>query len=345
MPHNGAPVRAIGDMLYGRTVRSLLALPDRGFRRSDVLAVVTGAPMRTGDGLAPGRAWERISRAAGVVGGGDWAARLAVFAADQRARADEADQDEQDRLAEHLRRDADRAEELAEFVSDLQADLAVAGRDRFVGGHGRRHPGPGVQVPGRRTPPLALARGRTTGRRPGRRSPRPAGRPGRCRRASPVGGGVSPHAGRRTRHVPAPGRPSRRRRAGRSGVDGGRARARPAGRCSAWPRGRSRRRRLEDSLLPDDERRAAGGELALRAEKVHDDHRHLLAAMAAAEPDDAVFSPRRPPPPGRPVGVALAAGRCGPPVRPRRRVHRGPGASWKAPGSGRCRRTRRGWPG
>ena len=117
MPHNGAPVRDIGDMLYGRTVRSLLALPDRGFRRSDVLAVVTGAPIQDGDGLAPGRAWERISRAAGVVDGRDWAPRLAVFAADQRARADEADEDEQDRLAEHLRRDADRAEELAAFVA------------------------------------------------------------------------------------------------------------------------------------------------------------------------------------------------------------------------------------
>ena len=130
-------------------MRSLLALPDRGFRRSDVLAVVTGAPIRTGDGLAPGRAWERLSRAAGVLAAGDWAPRLAVLATDQRVRADEADQDEQDRLADHLRRDADRAEELARFVSDLQTDLAAARRDRFVDGHGRRHPGPGVQVPGR----------------------------------------------------------------------------------------------------------------------------------------------------------------------------------------------------
>ncbi len=125
IPHNGAPVRAVGDMLYGRTVRSLLALPDRNFRRSDVLAVVTGAPIRTGAGLAPGRAWERISRGAGVIAAADWTPRLAVYATDQRARAAEADQDEQDRLADHLRRDADRAGELATFVSDLQADLAT----------------------------------------------------------------------------------------------------------------------------------------------------------------------------------------------------------------------------
>ena len=95
-----------------------------GFRRSDVLAIVTGAPTRHGDGPAPGRAWERISRAAGVVAGEDWAPRLAVFAADQRGRAVEADEDEQDQLAEHLRRDADRAEELAQFVADLKSDLS-----------------------------------------------------------------------------------------------------------------------------------------------------------------------------------------------------------------------------
>ena len=34
IPLNGTPVRALGDMLLGRTLRALLALPDRGFRRS-----------------------------------------------------------------------------------------------------------------------------------------------------------------------------------------------------------------------------------------------------------------------------------------------------------------------
>ena len=66
--HDGSPVRDIGDLLLGRTLRALLALPERSFRRNDVLAVLTGAP--TG---VPSRRWEELSRKAGlaIVAAGD----------------------------------------------------------------------------------------------------------------------------------------------------------------------------------------------------------------------------------------------------------------------------------
>jgi RecB family exonuclease len=288
--HNGAPVRAIGDLLYGRTVRSLLALPDRGFRRADVLAVVTGAPMRHGDRLVPGRAWERISRAAGVVEGGDWTPRLAVFAADQRVRAVEADDDEQERLADHLRRDADRAEELAQFVGDLERDLsllAAAGSwaamvdatravvDSYLGGERHRWRWPeeeqraadrvnealdrlaGLDTVNASTPSIEVFRRtlddelETSLRRVGR-----------------LGDGVL------VGHVSMA-----------IGLDVDRLGMLGMAEDTFPPR------RLEDSLLPDAERRAAGGELALRAERVDDDHRQLLAAIAAAD-QTTFFFPR-----------------------------------------------------
>jgi hypothetical protein len=281
VPHNGAPVQAIGDMLYGRTVRSLLALPDRSFRRSDVLAVITGAPIRTGDGLAPGRAWERISRGAGVVAGGDWAPRLAVFATDLRARAHEADQDEREQLAEHLRRDAERAGELATFVSGLQTDLSTLTEtaswaamvdatralvSKYLGDERHRWRWPeeeqqaadrveealdrlaGLDALGGAAPSVEVFRRTLDGELETS-----------LRRIGHLGDGVL--VGPATLAI---------------GLELDRLIMLGLAEGAFPPR------RLEDSLLPDDERRVAGGELALRAEKVDDDHRHLLAAMAAA---------------------------------------------------------------
>ncbi len=283
-------------MLLGRTVRSLLALPERGFRRSDVLAVVTGAPLRhrdEGDGgeLAPARAWERISRAAGVVDDGDWNRRLATFAAEQRLRAGEADRDERDRLAEHLRRDADRAEQLAAFVKGLRADLAsVASAGswsamveavhaltrRYLGDERHRWRWPEEEQRAAERVEEALDRLAGLDAVAGPAGPDPLDRP-----ASP-----SMEVFLRTLDGELE---ASLRRVGRFG-DGV-----LVGHVSmavgieldrviilGMAEGAFPPRRLEDSLLPDDERRAAGGELPLRAERVHDDHRQLLAAIAAA---------------------------------------------------------------
>lgn len=124
IPLNGTPVRALGDMLLGRTLRALLALPDRGFRRPDVLAVLANAPLLDRDEHIPSRAWERLSRQAGVVGGGDWTPRLGVLAADLRRRAGLDDEDGSELRAERQRRDAERADALADFVTRLRQELA-----------------------------------------------------------------------------------------------------------------------------------------------------------------------------------------------------------------------------
>ena len=121
---------ALGDMLLGRTLRAVLALPDRGFRRLDVLGVLTNAPLLDGDGHVPGHAWERLSREAGVVSGDDWAERLAVLAAEQRRRAELDDEEGCDLRAERRRRDANRAEALAAFVARLRGDLAAGAEAR-----------------------------------------------------------------------------------------------------------------------------------------------------------------------------------------------------------------------
>ncbi len=282
IPHNGAPVRSIGDMLLGRTVRSLLALPDRGFRRSDVLATLTGAPLLAGEARAPTRAWERISRAAGVVDDDDWRRRLEVFALEQRRRAEAADHEERDRLAEHLRRDANRAEQLATFVHDLRDDLAAGeGRGswatkaawvkhlivRYLGDERHRIRWPEEEQEAAERVEGALDR----------------------LASLDATGGPAPSVEVFRRTLDAELEVALRR-VGRFGegvlvghvsmaVGVGLDRVVVLGMAEgAFPP-----RRLEDSLLPDDERRAACGELTLRADRLQDDRRQLLAAVAAAE--------------------------------------------------------------
>jgi ATP-dependent helicase/nuclease subunit B len=279
--HNGAPVRAIGDMLLGHTLKGLLALSDRGFRRSDVLAVVTGAPVRHGDGRAPSRAWERISRAAGVVDGDDWERRLRVFDEEQRLRADEAERDEREPLAEHLRRDAERATQLSAFVQDLRGELdtfasgswtaLVRGAhgliERYLGDerHRRRWPDDEQQAAERVEEALDRLAGLDT----------------------IVGPPPTVEVFRRTLEAELEVTLRRVGRFGEGVLVGHVSMAVGLELDRVVVLGMAEGvfpvRRQEDSLLPDDERRAAGGELRLRAERLHDDHRQLLTAVAAAD--------------------------------------------------------------
>jgi RecB family exonuclease len=124
VPRNGAPVRTVATSVAGRTVRRLLALPDRRFRRSDVMGVLSGVPaLQAGGGPVPAHAWERVSREAGVVDGNDWERLLAAYAGRAGALAEEAAADERDALAAHLRADAAQARALSRFVDGLQATL------------------------------------------------------------------------------------------------------------------------------------------------------------------------------------------------------------------------------
>lgn len=276
---NGTPVRTVGDMLAGRVLRGLLGLPDRRFRRSEVFAVLSSAKVVGADGRrAPVRGWERVSRAAGVVEGNDWAERLPAFADERARRAAAAADDERPSLASRLRHEADRAGSLASFVAELMIDLASGDEvgsweataawasgllHRYVGDDRSGWPEPereaadrvgaaverlgGLDALGGPPPTLQVFRRLLDGELDVALQ-----RIGRLGEGVLVGP-LSLAVGLSLDRVLVLG----------------------------LAEGTFPDRRLDDSLLPDRERAVAGGQLALRAEHIHDDHRHLLAALAA----------------------------------------------------------------
>lgn len=128
----GRAVRPLADRLLGRWLLDVLDLGSRGWRREDVFAVLAGAPVRLPGGRrVPVSWWERISRDAGVVRGRDqWQQRLTKAAEVARRDADAigADpDDDRDWLPDRLRRQAEDALALRDFVAAL-ADRIDAAR-------------------------------------------------------------------------------------------------------------------------------------------------------------------------------------------------------------------------
>lgn len=280
----GVPVRTLGATLLGRTLRALLALPDRAFRRPDVLAVLTGSPILSDGQPAPGRVWERLSREAGVIGGDDWAQRLPRLAASKRQCADqyEAEADGDSDRADRRRRDAERAEALATFVGHLRTALTQSAEARtwaamveWATGLLRTYLGDDAQRAGWPQDEQDAAR------RVEETLDRMAG-------LDALGGpGPTFQVFRQVldKELNAPARQVGRLGAGVL-----------VGHLSMAPglmfdrlvvlgmaEGRFPSPHLEDSLLPDAERAVAEGHLQLRADRVHDDHRHMLAAVAGAQ--------------------------------------------------------------
>lgn len=111
---NGRPGVALHERLAARLVLDVLQLDRRGIRRAELFALLASVPARTRDGKhVPRQRWERISRAAGLAGDGDWNTRLAAYSAMQRDRGFAAD--------------ADAADQLAAFVDDLRQQLGDPG--------------------------------------------------------------------------------------------------------------------------------------------------------------------------------------------------------------------------
>ncbi len=115
IPWNGRPGTTVAERMVPRVLTELLELDRRGLRRSALMTLLGDVPARRADGRrVPTARWERIGRAAGIVGDGDWVTHLPRYAADRRA--------EQRPGAES---DALAAEELLAFVAELRAALGM----------------------------------------------------------------------------------------------------------------------------------------------------------------------------------------------------------------------------
>lgn len=138
---NGSAVVPLAERVAGRVLLHLLALPQHGFRRQDVFAWLSSAPLLLDGRWAPTVAWERLSRDAGIVAGREhWDVRLAGFANEKDAQADagEADPDQPEWRVNRFRNNARRSRELRTFVLGLVDDLAgAAARPRSWGEQAR----------------------------------------------------------------------------------------------------------------------------------------------------------------------------------------------------------------
>lgn len=279
----GTSVRTADTSLLGRSLLSLLALPDHDLSRHDVAAWLAGAPIRGADNRpAPVAAWERASRAAGVVAGLEqWQTRLTRLADDLEADATQAERDtELEWQASRLRRDAEAARTLAGFVTDLDAALSPGGRGRtwsglagwcrslvrtYLGGETLRTDWPLEEQAAAQRIDAAIDRlGDLDGIDPDP-SPTAFRRALELQLADDLGrhgtfgngvlvGSVSLGLGLELDEVVVVG----------------------------MAEGSFPARRRDDPLLPDRVRAVVGPDLPQRSDLVHDDHRALLAVVAAA---------------------------------------------------------------
>lgn len=265
IPHNGPAARRLADTVAGRTLLGALALDRRGWGRSEVIALVTGAPVRAGDRLAPSRRWDAISRRAGVVGGlADWQSKLGQLIDTSSTTS----------------LDLEAATRLAAFVDALAGSLAAiddagtwAGRAAaaramvalLLGPEPRRVHWPDFEVTAAQRVDEALARLATLD-------------------------AIEPEAGRATFELAvATELDATVGRVGRFGqgvliaplasavgldLDAVFVLGMAEGTCPAFG--------LDDALLPDDDRRlAVAAELLTRDDRLRTQHRSYLAALAA----------------------------------------------------------------
>ncbi len=139
VPAYGRSARSLASTVAGRALLGALGLADHDWRRDDVVAWITSAPLLDHGHLVPAAEWDVLSARAGVVSGLDqWRERLASQARALRAQAsaarrsgDDDDGDDDDgggdgdaafgpsRRARRLEIDARRCEELRAFLDRL----------------------------------------------------------------------------------------------------------------------------------------------------------------------------------------------------------------------------------
>jgi hypothetical protein len=281
---NGAAVLPPAARLAGRTLLDLLALPVAGFRRQDVFAWLSAAPILHRGRWAPTTAWERISRDAKVVGGRrDWDELLERLAAQEEERAARLDQDddEPEWMAARCRRAATTARELRGFVLRHLDDLvrAAAGPRRWSE-HAEWAQARLVDLLG---PPTRRDDWPEPERRAAERVERALDRLGAL---DEVEGPVALDVFSRTLQVELEDDLGRVGRFGDGvlvgSVEMGIGLDLDLVIVLGLAEGTFPSTVRDDSLLPDHERLAAAGELELRADRVERQHRHLLGALAGA---------------------------------------------------------------
>ena len=127
---NGPATRAVHERAIARGFLAVLELASTDLPRSATFTALAEAPTRTFDGQrVPVARWERISRLAGVVGGGDdWVLKLDRFIEDQHKVIEQQENAEDPRQSriDAARREISTAEDLSRFVTALRERL-VAG--------------------------------------------------------------------------------------------------------------------------------------------------------------------------------------------------------------------------
>ena len=125
----GPSRESLADTAVGRALAGLLRLSDGEFQRADVMAWLTGSPIRPPAGKAPGfnpSRWDSLTRKAGIVGGLDqWRSRLDTYArqltdsAAERLKAEEITE----ARAARMRTEATAARNALSFIEKLAEDF------------------------------------------------------------------------------------------------------------------------------------------------------------------------------------------------------------------------------
>lgn len=289
---NGPSDRAAAGSAVGRGLLALLDLDGRGFRRSDVFALLAAAsPAAIAGGARSVAAWERVARRAGVVRGVEqWGERLGRFACEQReaAAAQRADPEGLGWRAERLEREAADADELTAFIAGLAADLLPGDSpgswqgycdwargliDTYVGDERARVDWPQAERDAADDVLDVLNRLAALDEI----DPAPSG--GLFRSA------VTQELRSAARRV---GRVGRGVLTGQIGCSLGMEL--DLAMVLGLAEGAYPNQPLDDPLIPDREREATGGELALRSDRREQQHLDLLATLASAETCVLVFA-------------------------------------------------------